>query len=405
MSYEKKINIDPATSIGMEYLSRYNIEPIVHDLRACMPPGHKEPEKKILVERPKDFQTIRAIFLSSLNCFLVLDQDYSSQDPLLTANVDTVQPHARTIGQNTQLHIPTAKILRQDANLRLRAEINPLTGETIQRDWNEKSLMRSAQVIKGIANRDERETELPYGESLKDGFDRFRRMYREQGSPTYADRVGFEELRTYSGIMTARSSYALAFKHPNHNVLFVFEVCEDRFDTLQQNLQKKTASLHEWEMEPKQVIGRLPSAINTPERFQEFLYGTMDGIGDYLVSKIPRSSHNYLSKAEIASAHIAHLYGDCEYLIENGIRPAFNKAGQSLLPQQFALLSSDPLEEALGHAWGSLRSRAIRLGMERAKYIAAFSRPHMDAVGSGIRTLHFESKPRTARPVEIVLAA
>ena len=300
---------------------------------------------------------------------------------------------------------PTAKLMQMNANLRLRHEINTDTGERTQCDFNEKTLMGASQKISGISNRDEREMEMEHGESFESGYNRFVDAYRHLGSPTYTDKVKFKELAPSSGIVTARNTYALAVVHPNHPVMFIYEVCEDRFDTLQENLIKKTASLHEWECEPKQVIGKLPLSARTPAGFQNFVYTAMDAVGDYLVSNIHGARHNEESKAEIAAGHIRALYGDCDFLSEFGITHMFNGAGQSLSAHQFALMNSAPLQQALTDADRSLFNRAARLKEERDRYTEDFSGPDIGAIGAGARILNFDAKRRQQAPSPIILAA
>ncbi len=404
MSHDPIIKLDlENNSWHRHVLTSLGVPLVSHDIRALMPPGFKEPEIKILVERPKCFQLIRALFFSSQNCHMVSGQEDWSKLPLCTTNVDTAKQMPGELAPGIPILRPTAQLMVQDVNLRLRFNIdpnarslsNPLGMTNL--DYNEKTLMAASETIHRITNRDERELEMEPGESLEMGYNRFHRKYRRAGSPAHSDGIPFQELVPYSGIVTARTTYAVLIKHPTQDCAILFEVCEDRYDTLMETLNKRHVGLYELEMEPKQVFGTLPNNAKTPEGFRNFVHDFMDGVGTYIVKNVKDCTTNERSKAEIAASYIDSYHGDCSFLTKLGTTPVFNKAGKCLLSHQYALMNSFPLERALQMANKDLSGRSERLHIERMRYTKDFLRPDDSNLGQGSQVLHFEAAHRQKR--------
>ena len=358
----------------------------MYDIKACMPPGSKEPEPKLLVPRPKCFESIRAIFSSKSNAFMIPEQMYVEKNPLVSALLDTCQNGN-----------PTAFMAANERSLRLRFEIDPRTKKISKLDFNEKTSMVSSEVIGGIPNRDEREREIEIGEDLEEGYEAFKEKYRSEGDPAFCDNVKYDDLKVFSGYIAARTEYGFAVKHPNHPILMIFEACEDRFDVLDETLCNATASFFEFEFEPRQVIGKIPKYAETPEGFQAFLYSSMTAINQYLDKSIAGSTVNNLSKAEIARDHTIYQKGDCSFIESLGISPVFNKAGQNLCAEQYALMMGSNPDECLEEALSSLIWRAGKMHNEKLNFNENFTRPHTDFIGSGTNFLPFEMSGKSSK--------
>lgn len=203
---------------------------------------------------------------------------------------------------------PTAKLDNQNYSLRLRYEVDPLTGQRNKYDFNEKSALVTSNTIGGIQDRDEREHDFGLGTTFEDGFNEFVQKYRDINSPTICDGINYSELHVFGGYIAARTEYGFAVKHPDYPVAFIFEACEDVYDTyLYDMCQSTQKDVCEFEFEPKQVWGALPDfALNSQEAFKNFLYTSMTRISNHLAATTPGAMINLKSKGENTKEHLEH---------------------------------------------------------------------------------------------------
>lgn len=395
MSFEKIIgfginpdkpkgSLRPLSPKDLFYFNRMGVEPIFHNLKDRLPPGNKEPEPKILVPRPRCFADIRALFLSSSNSCMILDQLYEDKNPLTSILLDTKFKN-----------LPTADLARKDHSLRFRFETRPDTNEQgiyeiTQRDFNEKSALLSANIIGGCADRDERECEIEPDETSEQGYNRFIQKYRTLMDPAFCDGIAYSDLSVAGGYLAARNEYGFAVKHPKYDVLFVFEACEDRFDTLTSNMCEATAELCEFEFEPKQVWGKLPPQAQSPEGFRLFLYSFMTDIRDHVHHHIPDSIINLKSKAELAKEHMMHLYGNHNQAnLELTLREIFRDSGidKAFIPDQYSMLYGTGLEDTLKYSLHDIGQRGSRLHYEKMCFNTMAPKPDVLAIGSGNKVI------------------
>lgn len=396
MSFDKAIGFDLNKHPDDAYiLNRFDVPLVKHDLKKLLPPGNKEPEPKILLPRSKCFKDIRALILSSHNACMIPGQLYEEKNPLTSILLDTVQNG-----------FPTAELARNDYSLRFRFETDPQTGRMTQRDYNEKTSLMSAQLIGGCADRDERESELYDSESLEDGYNRFLKKYRDMGDPAFCDKVAFNSLHTSGGYIAARTEYGFAVRHPKHDLLFVFEACEDRFDTLASNMSEATANLHEFEFEPKQVWGRVPEfAQGNREAFKHFLYRSMIEIRDAIHERVPGAQINAKSKAEIAKDHLEASYGlekeTGQTLTKYFTHCAPTGYHKEFIADQYSLMLGSSLPDILENAADSIHQRGARLHEEKRRFNEASPKPCLSNIGYGSTVFGSDNDnaaPRARRP-------
>ncbi|PZQ44897.1 MAG: hypothetical protein DI551_09175 [Micavibrio aeruginosavorus] len=370
MSFEKAIGFGinpddpkgpllPLTKAEKKFLSDLGIVPKFIDLKDMLPAECKEPEPKILVTGPKCFMNIRAFFSSAENSALIPGQMYTGKLPLTSVLLDTVENGS-----------PTAKLSQSDMSLRYRFEMDVATRKRNKGDYNEKSAMKTAEVIGGIADRDEKECELKDGDSLRDGYQRFLSKYRKMNDPAFCDDVIYDDLHVLGGYIAARTEYGFAVRHPKYPVAFVFEACEDMFDTLKNNLSESLVSRFEFEFEPKQMWGdanRLPLHARTKEGFKEFLYNFMCDIRDDIHLATPGSLINVKSKAEVAREDLIAFECNSDDFKRSGLADYFggatNASGEcnELAAAKWALVTSQPLKETLKTAGHAIFQRCAKL--------------------------------------------
>src|SRR5690606_29234886 len=119
-------------------------------LKKNLPDDIREPEQKIFVRSPKDFNLIRQIITDAKNAFLIPGQNYENKNPLTSIQLDTKD---------------TALLDQGNYTLRYRFEMDARTGVITQGDYNEKSGMKGGDIIGGCVDRFERELEQRPGES------------------------------------------------------------------------------------------------------------------------------------------------------------------------------------------------------------------------------------------------
>lgn len=393
MSFDKEIGFDLQRADHLEILKRFGVEPRKYDLKDILPPGDKEPEPKLLLPRSKCFKDIRALILSSQNATIIPGRLYEDKNPLTSVLLDTMD----------ETRFPTAELSRAGYSLRFRFETCPRTGMMTQRDYNEKSEMANAKIIGGCADRDERECEVPDDFSNAQGFELFKRKYRQDGkSPAKCDGFTLNDMSVLGGYLAARTEYGFAVRHPNHPVVFVFEACEDRFDTLVSNMTEATGEFHEFEFEAKAIYGTLPDfARNSREACKHFLYNSMTDVVNNIHDNIPDAILNRRSKAELARAHMEALYGighnQCGSLssyFESRTPVGYNA---DFIPEQYALMLGVSLDDTLKYAGVDLFQRGARLHEEKRKNNLDSPKPTMAGVGMGNYIIGQNDNGRYAR--------
>src|SRR5690606_579368 len=123
----------------------------------------------------------------------------------------------------------------------------------------------------------------------EDGYNQFIQKYRDMNDPAVSDNIPYSEHHVFGGYIAARSEYGFVVRHPNYPVAFVFEACEDVYDTyLYDMCQDTQTDVCEFEFEPKQIWGALPDfATKSPEAFRSFLYTSMIQIRDHIALNTP----------------------------------------------------------------------------------------------------------------------
>lgn len=398
MSYDKKIGLDLNNPLHRDYLRRLNIEPIINDLDALLPNGPKEPEPKLWLPTPRSFHQIRSVLNRSANSFVIPGQVWEDKKPLVSMLVDT------------HVHgFPTALLDQGGYSLRLRFEMDPYDRSVNQYDYNEKSSMGRSQMVGGLADRDEREEDFTPEMSLKDGYDKFIQKYRGLKDPTFCNQIGFEAYRAFAGYIAGRNEYGFAIKHPQHNVLFVMEGCDDIFDTLMGDMCRETQSgLCEWEFERRQVIGRLPSfATRSREAFKHYLYSSMDAIRNDMHQKIAGSLINYKSKAEVAKEHLINHYSSGT-ITELGLSAYYDSYAPTgfagvLTPVQQSLRDSRRIETTLRENSEMIFHRCGMLNQTKLKNNKDAQQPEDWMVGNGNSTIRFDNDNGRASNAGIAL--
>ena len=350
------------------YFEKMGVKPIFISLKEWMPEGNREPEQKLFLPNAQGFNEIRRLIGEAQNAGLIVGQNYEDKNALASFLIDT----------------PCGRLDRQNYSLRYRFEMDPMSGEITQGDFNEKSAMKTSKLIGGCVDRFERELEQEPGQPIDEAYRDFVQKYRNEDDRLCCDSIPFENLRLAASYICARNEVGIFFKHPKDNVIFVFEACEDFWQdtdaTLIPDKNHKKARYHEWEIEPKQVWGELPERIKTSEQFKEYLYGAITMFRDYFHLHIPGSSINLKSKAEITKENI-ELAHNQKYM-------------------DFGLGSLSSVFEYSVRAGGSVSlldavnkrlENVHKLGHELYKEKGAFNKtaivPSLDAVGAGTRSI------------------
>ncbi len=395
MSYDRTIglghNSTTETPVLSEkeigWLQKLGVSPLLHDLKSLLPKKDKEPEPKLLLPNTKSFGRIRQVIQSAPNAFMIPGQIYSDDHPLVSLLLDT--RHHK---------IPTCDIVSAGYSLRWRANMDPKTGRFSQRDFNEKSTAITSDVIGGCIDRDEREYEYGETQANKEGYLAFLEKYRALNNPAFCDSISYEQLNVYAGYMTARTMYGFAVKHPQHDVLLICEACEDHTQTFAQDMQPMT-SYKEFEFEPKQIVGNIPSFARTPEAFKLFLYGFMRDIQASIQARVHGSDISIKSKADFAREHLENCcVVDQQALDEMGLAKRFQKmtslghGGYSFIPERAALFFGQKLDDVIANERGSIHQMASKLVREK-RAENSFIKPDEASIGRG-----FE-KPLLSTPI------
>ncbi len=385
MSYDRKISLKPA------YLHAYGVSPTFHDIKSKLPAGNKEPEPKILLKNPNAFNKIRALFCLSENAFMIPEQIWAQKHPLVSLLLDTKENQ-----------IPTAEFTEGNHSLRYRYEIDPETGLITQRDFNEKSSMKLANIIGGCADRDEREIEVPLEQTLKDGYQALKDKYRALNDTAYCDDIPYENLHVFGGYIAARTEYGFAVKHPRHNVMMVFEACEDIFEVYGADMSHAKSHLYEFEFEPREVWGDLPAHAQTPEGFREFLYSAMNDIRNHLCAVVRGAEINPNTKADYVKDMLIEEYG-MEYLetptyLTAQFQSFSTPRNYLLTSERLSLNAGMTLEETLSECQDSIFSNAERLHNEKKRLNEDMIQPSEDYIASGAQLIDFEPYRLAANP-------
>ncbi|PZO88704.1 MAG: hypothetical protein DI626_01175 [Micavibrio aeruginosavorus] len=327
-----------------------------------MPAQNREPEQKILLKSSKDLMLVREIISDARNAFLIPDQNYEHKDPLTSILIDSANQ---------------ALLDEDDYTLRYRFELNPETGEFTQGDYNEKSGMKTSNVIGGCTDRIEREREQEPDESKEQAYNAFIKQQRMMGDPARCDNLKFSDLAVGAAYQAARNEVGVAFKHPTDNVMIVFEMCEDIWHSMDSNFNVMQRYV-EAEIEPKQVWGEIPARIrDNPENFQEYIYNAMTMFRDHLHKNIPGSSINMKSKAELTKEDIANSHALDKGLLKSlGLSRVFEYAVSILGGQT-------NLEDALTACHKSIYYHGLDLHREKQNYNIDTLKPRWDRIGHG----------------------
>lgn len=398
MSYDKKIGFDLAQRPWeRSMIESMGVTPINLDMKSRLPKESKEPEPKLLLPRPKSFEAVRALILSSANSFMIPGQLWEEKEPLTSILLDR-----KTIGG-----FPMADLTRNGYSLRFRFEQNPYTGEIKQRDLNEKTALANANLIGGCADRDEREIEVPLDMTIEQGYSNFISKYNILQDPSFCSNIPYNELSCYAGYIAARTEFGFAVRHPEYPVLFVFEGCEDIFDTLHGDMSRATVErLCEFEFEPKQMWGELPDWAQSPDGFKAFLYSSMTSIRDTIHARVAGSEINSFSKAEIAQNHLVAEYGFERLPMQQlGLTDLFSNRTpigyqDDFTAVQYSLMMSQSLEETLQDNMQGIFQRSAQLHNAKLSNNEGSQKPDFAHIGSGAYQLGFNDNVRQmSRPV------
>jgi len=397
MSYDKIIGFGvnpdkpkgprvPLTSKERDYFDRLGVKPIFHDLKKSLPENNREAESKLFVQNSKGLRRIRELIASADNAFLIPGQVYEGKNPLTSILLDS----------KGSLSSASAHLDRHNYTLRYRFEMDPATGNLTQGDYNEKSAMGASNMIAGCTDRFERELEQRAGESLEDAFNAFIRKYRRRNDPTFCDQIPFSNLGVAAGYQAARNELGIAVKHPDADVIIVYEGCEDFWHSNLHDMSVMPfAKFYEFETEPKQVWGELPSYVQSPEDFQRFINGAMAGLHQYLHLRTPGSNINLKSKAEITKEHVEETFG-FKNTRDLGLTQTFDASTaigyySEFTAFQFALAMGDTLEGTLKNARDEIHRHAATLHAEKMKYNSFSILPDMDGIGRGSHSISFSN--------------
>lgn len=385
MSYDKTIGLghdkasDTLTFSDREksWLQKLRIPPIPHDLKSLLPAADKEPEPKLLIPGASSFGRIRSIIQRAPNGFMIPDQIYSNDPPLVSLLLDT-----------KHRGLPTCKIVEAGYSLRWRANMDTKTGHFSQRDFNEKSTAATSSIIGGCIDRDERERECSDTETNEQGYEEFLKYYRNKNNPAFCDEIPFDQLTVYAGYMTARTMYGFAVKHPQYNVLLICEACEDHTLTFAQDMQPQVG-YKEFEFEPKQIIGDIPTSAQSPESFKLFLYDFMRKIQDHIRINVHGSELNTKSKADFAREHLQNCCAfDRDVLQTMPLAQRFQRitnvelAGLKLIPEMSATYYGHNLDHVIQHEAKTIQKMAARLLKEK-RMERNFALPDENTIGTG----------------------
>lgn len=383
MSYERVIGfgLDPSRPKGyvvspsgreLAYLERLGVQPIFCDLKTRLPDQNREPEQKLLLPTARGFSQIRNTLITASNTFIIPGQAYTEKNPLTSILLDS------TDGSLDQNHY----------TLRYRFEMDPRTGFMTQGDFNEKSGMKNSTVIGGCIDRFERELEQRPGESHEDAYNAFLRKYRRRNDPAFSDGIAYQDLRVGGAYQAARNEIGIAFKHPQANVLMVFEACEDFWIGTEQNVSDPIAKFYEWEIELKQVWGELPRDAQRPEALRHFLYSAMTDFRDAIHRLTPDSSINLKSKAEITKEHLDEYYGVNEDTLES-LHAVFGQRavkGDSA-GFQMSVAHGRTLSQTLQEEHKGITRNAAKLDFEKREFNSGAPAQTRDLIGYGNQRL------------------
>ncbi len=396
MSYERVIGfgVNPSKPKGpvrdltqreKSYFARMGVNPIYCDLKERLPHSNREPEQKIFLTKPSGFTQIRESLIWSSNTFIIPDQVHDEKLPLISFLLDSVPPDEMSV-------VPLGVLDRSNYTLRYRCALNPDTGSLSNGDFNEKSGMKSSEIIGGCIDRFERENVQLRGESLQDAFTAFLEKYRRKQDPAFCDGLSFDCMRVGAAYQAARNEIGVAFKHPDADVLMVFEACEDFWIVANQNISDPIAKFYEWEIELKQVWGDIPLHVQTPEKLRQFVYQAMSDFRDAIHALTPGSSINLKSKAEITKEHLdAHSFYDAA-VTDQSIRQDFslNAMQGSRLGFQLALMQGRTLQEILREEASNIRRMGAKLHHEKQVFNSNAPVQRMDMVGYGGSPIVFD---------------
>lgn len=376
MSYDKKIGLfagqesDPSTILG-----HLGVPVIAHDLKKLLPKESKEPEPKIWLPRQSSFLNIRNTITNSSNALIIPGEFWADKFPLVSILTDT-RKHG----------FPTADLDKLHYSMRLRYEVDPATGQRTQYDFNEKSALAVAKNIGGLQDRDEREYDFDLNTSFADGYQGLIDKYRKLNDPTICDGIPYGEHHVFGGYIAARAEYGFIVKHPNHPVAFVFEACEDVYDTyLYDMCQASQYDVCEFEFEPKQVWGELPSFARSSEGFKEFLYASMIDIRDHITAVTPGAMVNLKSKAENTKEHLEHnvLSGNIsDWGLTNYYQGRLPSGySDSLSPLQSALVMGHTIEKTLLEADSYIAHRCSEMYHQKVLFNKGYEVPDYASIG------------------------
>lgn len=389
MSYEKVIGfgIDPDDPKAeprdgrphpweLSIFKRMGVLPKFISLKENMPEDNREPEQKIFLPNAASFNFIRKLIAASQNGFLIPGQNYEDKNPLTSILLDTIK----------------AILDAQNLSLRYRFETDCINGLVTQADFNEKSGMKGAKIIGGCADRFERELELLPGQSCREGYEAFILAQRLMNDPAFCDTVLFDQLRVGVGYQAARNEIGMAVKHPTDKVLMVFENCEDFWHTTA-DMKTVMHRFFEFEFEPKQMWGELPSRVRTKQDFKEYVYNTMTMIRDYIHINTPGSTINLKSKAEIAKENLESDHGlDAEMLEMMGLANVFEYAINNGNQQT--------LDQVMTASTAEIIYLAERLHAQKMRFNETAIRPSQSDIGHGLYTIG--NTLQRVRPAELL---
>jgi hypothetical protein len=397
LSYEKKIGLITGTSSDPQaVLSRLGVPAIPHDLKSLLPAISKEPEPKIWLPKRSSFNTIRNTITNGANSGIIPGQFWTGKFPLVSVLTDT-----RKNG------FPTAKLDAQDYSLRLRYEVDPKTGERSYYDFNEKSAMAVSNVIGGLQDRDEREHDFENTVSFEDGYNQFIDKYRILNDRAVADTIPYSQQHVYGGYIASRVEYGFVVKHPKHDVAFVFEACEDTYDTyLYDMCQASQKDVFEFEFEPKQVWGDIPEEIRkSPEAFRAFMYSFMIDIRDHIAATTPGAMINIKSKAENTKEHLDN-HVQSGRISQIGLADYYNGRvpkgySKSLTPLQSSLMLGRSIEKTLDHADEHITYRCGIMHKQKVAANRSYAAPDISHMGQGTTIIGVNDNAVKAQPLVV----
>jgi hypothetical protein len=296
MSYDREIGIDPNNPSHLEILRKLDLTPNVRPINDFLPCDTREPEPKIILADTRHFALIRKIVGSSPNSAVFQDQIHEEKNPLVSFLLDSKSVAITLAGHN----------------LRFRFEMRPNDGKIYNEDFNEKSCNSESPTLGGLIDRTEMEREALPHETNRQAYQNFIGLYRPQGG-LCCQNTAFEDLCVYAGYITRRNEYPFIVKHPDYPFAVVFEACEDITKTLEQRRGKDGTSCYfkqtgrfvEFEFEPKKICGIVPDDLQRDrEVFKRVLYDFMRRIQESIHQKVPDSSINYKSKAQITQENL-----------------------------------------------------------------------------------------------------